>query len=193
MNMSFMTGQICICDLSKTTLGGDVLICPVLILDVKRVKGTMIIKMARIGRGRPANGRSIMVGKEEGLRCRSYAYIDESFYSENGKGIIKIVGYIKNEDLYERMKNMSPQSPPLRYGLLLCLCPDCLNYFMSNKDYIISRSREKTNKDICEFCRNKMGYDYWLHRKRKKNTDGIQRFFVDKEKRILKYKYDNSI
>lgn len=53
-----------------------------------------------------------------------------------------------------------------------CLCPTFLNNFFETHNYIIRRiDKFQTEKDTCTYCQQRLGYDYRIIDRKKRNTD----------------------
>ena len=55
-----------------------------------------------------------------------------------------------------------------------CLCPTCLSNFFETHNYIIHRiDKFQTEKDVCTYCQQRLGYDYRIIDRKEKDDSQI--------------------
>ena len=80
----------------------------------------------------------------------------------NSKGVVQKMNEQKNMQLSERN------------SLYMCLCTVCLGQFYTTNSFFIFFDNMHNEKERCDFCNYRYGYDYIMRLKRsKKRTKGV--------------------
>lgn len=113
----------------------------------------------------------IVIGEESGLDAPSMVLL-EQIVSVDKEHLKKYIGYIGNSNTNRKIHNVLKQlfgywdysrdnSADVR-----CLCPKCLNDYISNPNFTVRRLDPLTAvRDKCDKC-NGTGYDYVIYDKR---------------------------
>lgn len=63
--------------------------------------------------------------------------------------------------------------------MIMCLCPKCREMFFSTPGYVIKRvDKEQEAKDNCSYCTVRLGFDYYVCEKPKKEIFTNHDFYV---------------
>ena len=121
----------------------------------------------------------ILLGKECGLDKDSMIMLEQMRTIDKAEELISYVGRVTDEATIMEIKNglryqfsLIRKPKPRRTGLILCLCPTCRGEFFSDPNNILRRIDPlQVEKELCDKCQIRYGYDYLIIKKTFRLTD----------------------
>lgn len=113
----------------------------------------------------------IVLGEQFGLTKPSMVLL-EQIQTVNKAALTDYIGFVDDERIWKNINIALKKTFGLwlhnkeRTGDIRCLCPKCLNDYMSNLNFVVRRLDPLVSvKEKCDKC-NGMGYDYVVYDKR---------------------------
>ena len=113
----------------------------------------------------------VILPDNTGLKHPSMVLL-EQIRAVNKNELTERIGFLNDEQTWRRINNSIKKTfglwvyRPERSGEIRCLCPKCLQGYMSDESFIVKRLDPFSNKkDKCFKCDN-LGYDYLVYDRR---------------------------
>lgn len=115
----------------------------------------------------------ILIGKECGLEKDSMILLEQIRTIDKSEELLRYVGRVTDEDTIQKIRDglryqfsLARKPKPRRSGIILSLCPVCRSEFFSDPENIIRRVDPlQSEKDVCDKCQVRYGYDYLIMKK----------------------------